>query len=375
MAEIMVIRALFNAGEYEQLSHENTQTLRFKSDMLAELNGLPGADNLTLLISPSQILFRKLILPNAGYKITNQSIAWLAEESMIADSESLHWTVLAHSKEAVHVAGINVAELEKIMSPLTAAGLQITSVLPDGLHLPYEENCWSAEKDNEGWLVRFNEYQLSHIDEAWFIHLINEHAPETIITSELLPTAFDSIKSIDGQHRYDIATMSNINLLSGALKPKPPARRVSKKLSLILWSALGLALLCFFSLKALTIGQLSNQADEINAQIQTTWQQYFPNDKHNNNYKFYLNQKIKDSYPDAMTQLSHLHAAIKLSPGIRIVSMDYNLRKRSFDLEVQADSLSALDVLMRNSEADFMFTQRTDDTAPGVYHLRSEKHD
>ena len=97
---------------------------------------ISGAGNVHLLIPPEGLLYRSLTLPNAKYKLTAQTLQWLAEETLPDNTQDWHWTVVDKQNESVEVIGIQSEKLSRYLERLHTAGLNVTRVLPDGCYLP-----------------------------------------------------------------------------------------------------------------------------------------------------------------------------------------------------------------------------------------------
>lgn len=88
------------------------------------------------MIPPEGLLYRSLTLPNAKYKLTAQTLQWLAEETLPDASQNWHWMVVDKQNESVEVIGIQSEKLSRYLERLHTAGLNVTRVLPDGCYLP-----------------------------------------------------------------------------------------------------------------------------------------------------------------------------------------------------------------------------------------------
>ncbi len=95
---LMVIRSfstLRKHWEWMTFSADSVSSVHTLTDdlPLGSLADQPGAGNVHLLIPPEVFFISFLTLPNAKYKLTAQTLQWLAEGIPDA-SQNWHWTVV-----------------------------------------------------------------------------------------------------------------------------------------------------------------------------------------------------------------------------------------------------------------------------------------
>lgn len=132
------------------------------------------------MIPPEGLLYRSLTLPNAKYKLTAQTLQWLAEETLPDASQNWHWTVVDKQNESVEVIGIQSEKLSRYLERLHTAGLNVTRVLPDGCYLPQEVDSWTLVNQQTSWLIRSAAHAFNELDEHWLQHLANQFPPENM---------------------------------------------------------------------------------------------------------------------------------------------------------------------------------------------------
>lgn len=167
---LMVIRSfstLRKHWEWMTFSADSVSSVHTLTDdlPLESLADQPGAGNVHLLIPPEGLLYRSLTLPNAKYKLTAQTLQWLAEETLPDASQNWHWTVVDKQNESVEVIGIQSEKLSRYLERLHTAGLNVTRVLPDGCYLPWEVDSWTLVNQQTSWLIRSAAHAFNELDE------------------------------------------------------------------------------------------------------------------------------------------------------------------------------------------------------------------
>ena len=130
---LMVIRSfstLRKHWEWMTFSADSVSSVHTLTDdlPLESLADQPGAGNVHLLIPPEGLLYRSLTLPNAKYKLTAQTLQWLAEETLPDASQNWHWMVVDKQNESVEVIGIQSEKLSRYLERLHTARLNVTRV-------------------------------------------------------------------------------------------------------------------------------------------------------------------------------------------------------------------------------------------------------
>ncbi|ENI2531979.1 type II secretion system protein GspL [Escherichia coli] len=189
---LMVIRSsstLRKHWEWMTFSADSVSSVHTLTDdlPLESLADQPGAGNVHLLIPPEGLLYRSLTLPNAKYKLTAQTLQWLAEETLPDNTQDWHWTVVDKQNESVEVIGIQSEKLSRYLERLHTAGLNVTRVLPDGCYLPWEVDSWTLVNQQTSWLIRSAAHAFNELDEHWLQHLAAQFPPENMLCYGVVP--------------------------------------------------------------------------------------------------------------------------------------------------------------------------------------------
>lgn len=116
---LMVIRSfstLRKHWEWMTFSADSVSSVHTLTDdlPLESLADQPGAGNVHLLIPPEGLLYRSLTLPNAKYKLTAQTLQWLAEETLPDASQNWHWMVVDKQNESSRGDRHSVGETQSL---------------------------------------------------------------------------------------------------------------------------------------------------------------------------------------------------------------------------------------------------------------------
>ncbi|HAI4840306.1 TPA: type II secretion system protein GspL, partial [Escherichia coli] len=254
---LMVIRSfstLRKHWEWMTFSADSVSSVHTLTDdlPLESLADQPGAGNVHLLIPPEGLLYRSLTLPNAKYKLTAQTLQWLAEETLPDASQNWHWTVVDKQNESVEVIGIQSEKLSRYLERLHTAGLNVTRVLPDGCYLPWEVDSWTLVNQQTSWLIRSAAHAFNELDEHWLQHLANQFPPENMRCYGVAPHGVAAANPLI-QHpeipslslySADIA-FQRYDMLHGVFRKQKTVSKSGKWLARLAVSCLVLAILSF----------------------------------------------------------------------------------------------------------------------------------
>lgn len=343
-------------------------------DILLQLSGLAGARNVSLLLPASWLTCCCFPLPQPGLIPTQQAIAWQVEDKLVSNSETLHWTVAGEQDGLCYVLGIERQKLALLVDGYRQHGLTITAIIPDGCYLPIQENGWSALRLENGWLVRHSEFCWSYLNTTLLFQLAERFTPGIPLlcygdSAEEIPA-----KMLPGESPLlwyaRKFSAPPLNLLHGEFRPNPPAHPV-----LPLWrkGIVGFAtaaVLAYFCIQMGTIWHLHQRQKAERLALQERWQQYFPGDKRQGNYRFFFRQKVTTPAPDPLTRLRQVEKSLQPAPGIALAHFSATKETAELKIIVQTSDFSVLEQFVDQSKATLNLTlpQPSND---GVYTLRS----
>lgn len=380
---LMVIRSsstLRKQWEWMTYSADSVSSVHTLTDdlPLESLADQPGAGNVHLLIPPEGLLYRSLTLPNAKYKLTAQTLQWLAEETLPDTSQNWHWTVVDKQNDRVEVIGIQSEKLSRYLDRLHTAGLNVTRVLPDGCYLPWKEGSWTLVNQQTSWLIRSAAHAFNELDERWLQHLATQFSPENVIC---FGTAAPDIVPVDSliQHAESPAlrfysanhSLQHYDMLHGVFRKQKTVSRSGKWLARLAVSSLIFAILSFAGSRGIVLWQTLGIEDQLQQQQQETWQQYFPQIKRTHNFRFYFKQQLAQQYPEAVPLLHHLQTLLLEHPELQLMEANYSQKQKSLILKISSKNEGNIDRFCELTQSWLPMEKTEKDPVSGVWTVRS----
>lgn len=380
---LMVIRSsstLRKQWEWMTYSADSVSSVHTLTDdlPLESLADQPGAGNVHLLIPPEGLLYRSLTLPNAKYKLTAQTLQWLAEETLPDASQNWHWTVVDKQNDRVEVIGIQSEKLSRYLDRLHTAGLNVTRVLPDGCYLPWKEGSWTLVNQQTSWLIRSAAHAFNELDERWLQHLATQFSPENVIC---FGTAAPDIVPVDSliQHAESPAlrfysanhSLQHYDMLHGVFRKQKTVSRSGKWLARLAVSSLIFAILSFGGSRGIVLWQTLGIEDQLQQQQQETWQQYFPQIKRTHNFRFYFKQQLAQQYPEAVPLLHHLQTLLLEHPELQLMEANYSQKQKSLILKISSKNEGNIDRFCELTQSWLPMEKTEKDPVSGVWTVRS----
>ncbi|EFD1058106.1 type II secretion system protein GspL [Escherichia coli] len=380
---LMVIRSsstLRKQWEWMTYSADSVSSVHTLTDdlPLESLADQPGAGNVHLLIPPEGLLYRSLTLPNAKYKLTAQTLQWLAEETLPDTSQNWHWTVVDKQNDRVEVIGIQSEKLSRYLDRLHTAGLNVTRVLPDGCYLPWKEGSWTLVNQQTSWLIRSAAHAFNELDERWLQHLATQFSPENVIC---FGTAAPDIVPVDSliQHAESPAlrfysanhSLQHYDMLHGVFRKQKTVSRSGKWLARLAVSSLIFAILSFAGSRGIVLWQTLGIEDQLQQQQQEIWQQYFPQIKRTHNFRFYFKQQLAQQYPEAVPLLHHLQTLLLEHPELQLMEANYSQKQKSLILKISSKNEGNIDRFCELTQSWLPMEKTEKDPVSGVWTVRS----
>jgi len=362
MQEKLIIRYLHNGTlDVSEANHTDEKPLLLLSgvDCLEEVISGTDKRDVILLISPDILIFRVIPLPEKSGKLTSERLSWLAEETLLGESDALHWTVLHREPDRVHAVAVDSGWLRSLLAAFTAAGLNVVYAGPDGMYLPSFDRSWTAFQTQENWLLRLGPYQLTLLDDTWFRHLREHWAPEKIVSYSPLEHEGLPIEYLPWQSPQQLLHAAGLTLptlLHGDFRPRQPVRPANKAVRYAAFASCLMAVFFMLLSKGLAVWNLHQESAALERETKALYQQHFPQDKRNSNYRFFFNQKIATVSPDALTRLAQLQRYLDTYASLQLQGIHYDQEQDLFDVQLLAGNAEELQQFMQESEQDFHFT-------------------
>lgn len=340
---------------------ENDEDIHLLPDAehLSELAAQPSAQNVSLLIPASEVIFRQVTVPQRAGKNTRQMIAWQTEESIATDVDTLHWVELYRQEQTLYAAGIEVDFLRNWIHRFRDAGLTVRHVYIDALLLPLPEEGWSAARLDHQWLLRQSEYSGCLVEQVLLDALLAIAMPEVVHyyghDQEIPPDWVHAEAPSDPLIVMKNNCASAVNLLQGefAVREEDPAW--GRHLQRIAAGMVIFTLVLILGSKLFTWWQVSQQESLLKNQMLTLHQSAFPQDKHTRNLKFYFEQNMKKAPTVFLPALAKLTAYQGQVPQIAIDKLDFQQKTNQFTLQITTDNRVAIDDFLKITANDFHF--------------------
>lgn len=92
-----------------------------------------------VLIPSHRVILRSTHFPGSSRLASAETLVFQCEEELLQDVEALHWVILGHEGEHYALAGYQRSDMQQWLLLLAQLGIQPTTLLPDVLAFPYQE--------------------------------------------------------------------------------------------------------------------------------------------------------------------------------------------------------------------------------------------
>jgi len=395
MAEILYIRLgsqvqdkiswlIFSTSEQEIIASGELTN----AEQLCELTEKAQQRDVKVFVPGSDVLLKRLTVPTKSQRAMRSAVPYMLEDELAQDVDDLFFAYANISAdEDGHNCFVAVTERAQILlwkAWLADADIQVKTIQPDVLAMPYTTGQWNAialnaapapsNGSSDGYfngnqiIVRQGEWQGFTLDsEAWQFSLqhvfttkqgdadidgteqeqndliINAYSDLPLLNETSKPNGLTVVKAEEDLPLAIFAKhcqQTSFNLLQGEFKVK---EHRSKNVNNWLWAA-GIAicaLLLNVSYKSAQLWQLSAQQTQVEAQIISRYKKAFPDAKRVRigTIKSQLNRKIaqlggvKDQ-AGFLSMLSKVQPAFAKVPALKPESLKFDSKKQ--ELRVQA---------------------------------------
>jgi len=347
MAEQIIARFLSHKDMLLQwlvLDHSNTREIQ--QGTLQDLAQTAGENLVTLLYPAAEVLLLDIDLPVKSNKKIKKALPFALEELLADEMETYHLVWHRQVKGKVYVAAVNQEKFKTCLTGFKEQGINLGSVYPESLCLPYQTDSYSLFMDHQNAILRTGQWQGGGIDTDALPIVLNKilsdnpdlHTLECWSVGE--PAMWLSGLSVNlTYHKADPGLLllnadikkkgGQLNLLTGEFERKN-SRTVEWKRWL---PALCIIFITFF----LQIGFLLNsywqkktELATIEAQTTSLFKQTFPEVKRLVNIKVQAEQQLVDLKKQSkkkggkfMQLLYQTGEVITANPGLEIRQLDY----------------------------------------------------
>ncbi|AOE94911.1 type II secretion system protein GspL [Enterobacter cloacae] len=322
---------------------------------LAALAGHALAARVCLLLPASEMIFRRFTLPKKG----SVEFSWLAEETLIGDVDTLHWTVLNKKGREVDAVAIDAARLQYWLDRCADAGLTVVQVLPDAILLPVTEGGSTLVSTDSGYWMRYSPFGACETDAALLPLLLSQQCAGNLVCYGDVPADVQVDEQRAWQHPLVLIQPQwkscKANLLHGVFsatgvqtgfryaKPALAAMAVLS-LGLLVGPRIGMAWM------------LSNQENLAQQQMVELAQHYFPTLRQTTNLKYHFGQNIKKEKKGIFLQLDALEQIKQSLPAVELSEVGYDDTQNQLTLNIRSMDPTALQAFVNKASDTFDFT-------------------
>lgn len=333
---------------------------------LGELATHPLASHVCLLLPASEMIFRHFTLAKKTLSAQNPPFSWMAEETLIGDVDTLHWTVLGKAGREVDAVAIDAPRLHQWLARFHDAGLKVVQVLPDAWLLPGASDSNTLVSLEEQVWVRFGQAGASEVEPAMLPLLLAKTAGELTCYGDV-PAGIACSETLPWQHPLALiqARWKNcrVNLLHSEFDRRAADSGAANKMKVA--TAL-MALLCVGLLtgpRAATAWMLVQKENHLQQEIVQIYQHHFPSLRQQTNIKYHFGQNIKKQKIGFFQQLDALEHIKRRVPGMEIERVEYDNAQNTLTLSAKAQNPQQLQEFVQQASANFAFALQPVSTA------------
>lgn len=319
----------------------------------------PLATRVCLLLPASSMIFRHFTLPKKVASLAT-AFSWMAEETLIGDVDSLHWTVLSKKGAEVDAVAIDADSLQAWLTCCQEAGLTVVQALPDAWLLPVTAGGSTLVAEGETWWLRLSPHVAGEM-EANLLPLLMQKAGEgEVCCYGDAPAGVDVDVVLPWQHPLVLIQPQwqacRVTLLHGAFSAKASNGKAARRLNVAM-AAVGLfSLSLLLGPRIAMAWMLVQQENQIQQEIQQVYEHHFPSMRHKTNIKYHFGQNMKKQGKGIFLQFDDLEKARQAVPAMEIDLLEYDARQNTLTLSVSAQNQTALQTFVNQASEKFDFT-------------------
>ncbi|UOA10529.1 type II secretion system protein GspL [Methylobacter sp. S3L5C] len=165
MAEKIIARLINQQdADVQWLIVNDVTSSAVQQGTLQDLAVSAGNTAITLLLPAAEILLLAVDLPVKSNSQIKKALPFALEDLLADDVDTYHLVWHRPSKDTVYVAAINQVKLQNCLSSFKEAGININSVYPETLCLPYQAESCSLVIDRHNAILRNGQWLGGGID-------------------------------------------------------------------------------------------------------------------------------------------------------------------------------------------------------------------
>ncbi|HDC4497728.1 TPA: type II secretion system protein GspL [Enterobacter kobei] len=319
----------------------------------------PLATRVCLLLPASSMIFRHFTLPKKVASLAT-AFSWMAEETLIGDVDTLHWTVLSKKGAEVDAVAIDADSLQAWLTRCQEAGLTVVQALPDAWLLPVTAGGSTLVAEGETWWLRLSPHVAGEM-EANLLPLLMQKAGEgEVCCYGDAPAGVDVDVVLPWQHPLVLIQPQwqacRVTLLHGAFSAKSSNGKAARRLNVAMAAVGLLSLSLLLGPRIAMAWMLVQQENQIQQEIQQVYEHHFPSMRHKTNIKYHFGQNMKKQGKGIFLQFDDLEKARQAVPAMEIDLLEYDARQNTLTLSVSAQNQTALQTFVNQASEKFDFT-------------------
>lgn len=319
----------------------------------------PLATRVCLLLPASSMIFRHFTLPKKVASLAT-AFSWMAEETLIGDVDTLHWTVLSKKGAEVDAVAIDADSLQAWLTRCQDAGLTVVQALPDAWLLPVTAGGSTLVAEGETWWLRLSPHVAGEM-EANLLPLLMQKAGEgEVCCYGDAPAGVDVDVVLPWQHPLVLIQPQwqacRVTLLHGAFSAKASNGKAARRLNVAMAAVGLLSLSLLLGPRIAMAWMLVQQENQIQQEIQQVYEHHFPSMRHKTNIKYHFGQNMKKQGKGIFLQFDDLEKARQAVPAMEIDLLEYDARQNTLTLSVSAQNQTALQTFVNQASEKFDFT-------------------
>jgi len=319
----------------------------------------PLATRVCLMLPASSMIFRHFTLPKKVASLAT-AFSWMAEETLIGDVDTLHWTVLSKKGAEVDAVAIDADSLQAWLTRCQEAGLTVVQALPDAGLLPVTAGGSTLVAEGETWWLRLSPHVAGEM-EANLLPLLMQKAGEgEVCCYGDAPAGVDVDVVLPWQHPLVLIQPQwqacRVTLLHGAFSAKASNGKAARRLNVAMAAVGLLSLSLLLGPRIAMAWMLVQQENQIQQEIQQVYEHHFPSMRHKTNIKYHFGQNMKKQGKGIFLQFDDLEKARQAVPAMEIDLLEYDARQNTLTLSVSAQNQTALQTFVNQASEKFDFT-------------------
>jgi type II secretion system protein L len=125
----------------------------------------PRADTCRAVIEADLVSTQNVALPDLATRRLAPLLAGAVEAGTLEDAEQLHVTLLDHASDGqATCAVVSAPWLERVLASLATRGLHPEAAVSEGMLLPFEDDTWSVQANQNAYILRRGRHQAQVLD-------------------------------------------------------------------------------------------------------------------------------------------------------------------------------------------------------------------